>query len=137
VGDAFFVPGKPVPQPRHRVAVRGRFPAAYIPKNHAVHEWKRQVEACALAALNKWEIDREWNKDSALNMHAYFHLPRPKGNKTKRPTGRPDLDNLLKGVMDALSGVLWSDDSQVVWLASEKAWSDTKAAGVQIRVGHA
>lgn len=133
---AVFVPGKPVPQPRHRVAVRGRYATAYIPRDHPVHKWKRHVEAWAVERLKTWEIDEAWDMAGAFNVNATFFLPRPKSNKTPYPKGKPDLDNLLKGVMDALTGVLWSDDSQVVWLASKKAWADERAAGVQITVWH-
>ena len=133
---AFFVPGKPIPQPRHRVAVRGRFPTAYIPKEHPVHAWKRHVESCAVAVLNEREIVRQWDRECALHLILAFYLPRPKSNKTQLPRCRPDLDNLDKAVMDALTGLLWSDDSQVVWLASEKVWSDPKDAGVKVTVWH-
>ncbi len=31
-----------------------------------------------------------------------------------RPTTKPDLDNYLKAIKDALKGICWRDDSQVV-----------------------
>ena len=31
-----------------------------------------------------------------------------------RPVTRPDLDNYIKGIKDALQGIIWKDDSQVV-----------------------
>lgn len=43
-----------------------------------------------------------------------------------RPTTKPDLDNVIKGIKDALNGVWYKDDSQVVeyglvgkWYAEE------------------
>lgn len=33
---------------------------------------------------------------------------------TERPTGKPDLDNLVKNIKDIFKGVFWKDDSQVV-----------------------
>jgi Holliday junction resolvase RusA-like endonuclease len=33
--------------------------------------------------------------------------------------GKGDIDNLAKSVLDALNGVAYHDDSQVVWLQSE------------------
>ena len=41
-----------------------------------------------------------------------------------RPTGRPDLDNIVKLYADAFNGVVWRDDSQVVRVVSEKRYSD-------------
>ena len=41
-----------------------------------------------------------------------------------RPTGRPDLDNIVKLYADAFNSVVWRDDSQVVRVVSEKRYSD-------------
>lgn len=40
-----------------------------------------------------------------------------------RPTTKPDLDNTIK-ILDALNGVVWTDDALVVRLVAEKAYSD-------------
>lgn len=48
------------------------------------------------------------------------------------PTGRPDLDKLLRTVLDALTGIAWADDSQVVLLDGCKMYAD--AAGTEIRL---
>lgn len=39
------------------------------------------------------------------------------------PTGRPDIDNVSKAIMDGLNGVAWLDDSQVVVLVAAKCYS--------------
>jgi len=40
------------------------------------------------------------------------------------PTKKPDIDNVAKNYLDALNGVAWKDDAQVVSLACSKRWSD-------------
>ena len=40
-----------------------------------------------------------------------------------RPVTKPDTDNILKIVKDALNGVLWKDDAQVVSDKVEKFYS--------------
>ena len=40
------------------------------------------------------------------------------------PTKTPDLDNCLKAVSDALNGVVWIDDSQIVSVCAVKSYSD-------------
>lgn len=40
------------------------------------------------------------------------------------PTSRPDLDNYLKAVLDALNGIVFKDDSQVVILSALKQYGD-------------
>ena len=50
--------------------------------------------------------------------------PKSKPKKACWPTSKPDADNYAKLVLDALNGVLWRDDSQVVRLFVEKAYCD-------------
>ena len=45
-----------------------------------------------------------------------------KSNKTSEHTQRPDADNCAKLVTDALNGVAYLDDSQIVRLEVEKLW---------------
>ena len=68
-----------------------------------------------------------------------FYRDRPKGHfKTKKgaltseikdsapiyPTTRPDLTKLVRAVEDALTGVIWKDDSQVIEQANFKRYAD-------------
>ena len=50
-------------------------------------------------------------------------------------TGKPDCDNVAKAVLDALTGVAWDDDSQVVELVVKK-WNrtprETELMGVSV-----
>jgi Holliday junction resolvase RusA-like endonuclease len=39
-----------------------------------------------------------------------------------RPTGKPDLDNQIKLITDALNGVVYRDDAQIVRMAVEKVY---------------
>ena len=39
-----------------------------------------------------------------------------------RPSKRPDLDNYIKAIMDALTGVIWRDDSQVTSMYAAKCY---------------
>ena len=52
---------------------------------------------------------------------------------TTLPTGRPDVDNLAKQVLDALNGVLWLDDAQVVDLHERKIYSANPSTLIQVR----
>lgn len=55
-----------------------------------------------IATVESWEINEGYGVD--------YEPPKPLYKTT-----RPDLaDNLSKGMMDALSGLLWKDDSQIV-----------------------
>ncbi|WP_236575978.1 MULTISPECIES: RusA family crossover junction endodeoxyribonuclease [Paenibacillus] len=50
-----------------------------------------------------------------------------------RPTTKPDVDNYLKGVKDALKGVIWKDDSQVVEVFVQKRYSSRPRIEVKIK----
>ena len=43
--------------------------------------------------------------------------------------GRPDADNLLKAVADALNGVVWRDDAQIAEATISKRYDSAAAAG--------
>jgi crossover junction endodeoxyribonuclease RusA len=61
-------------------------------------------------------------KDGALRLRAPQHHTSP-----------PDLDKLLRAVMDALTGVVYRDDAQVVRTILSKSYADnTLAAGASI-----
>lgn len=55
-------------------------------------------------------------------VHIMCFLKRPKVQKTTHPITRPDLDNYAKGILDALNGHAWKDDSQVTSLLIEKRY---------------
>lgn len=75
-----------------------------------------------------------------------FGLPRPKGHwGTGRnadrlkpsapawPATKPDVDKLERAVLDALTGVLWADDSQVVMLSADKVYAPTPMTLVTVQ----
>ncbi|MAH46402.1 Holliday junction resolvase [Candidatus Pacearchaeota archaeon] len=49
-----------------------------------------------------------------------------------KPTGRPDLDNLIKLLADAMNGVVFKDDSQIVHLEARKDYCDEAKTFVYI-----
>lgn len=54
-----------------------------------------------------------------------FNLPKPKSmsKKVTEHTKKPDVDKLARGSLDAMKGVLWNDDSQVVSLYVTKQYA--------------
>ena len=51
---------------------------------------------------------------------------------SETPTGRPDVDNYAKAVMDALNGIAYNDDSQVACLTSRKQYAAAHGVLIQI-----
>ena len=70
----------------------------------------------------------EWQRppvEGPLQVQITVQLLKPKSKPKTRPswpTSKPDADNYAKLVLDALNGVLWRDDSQVVRLFVEKTY---------------
>jgi Holliday junction resolvase RusA-like endonuclease len=126
---SFFVSGKPVPQPRPRITVRGRHGVAYVPKGHPIHAWRAKVRERMLEIIAP-EILPFGNV--GLNVTMIFHMVKPKSNRQQRPIGRPDLDNLAKAVLDAGNGVAWRDDSQVTDLGVRKRWAEINGLWLNI-----
>ena len=50
----------------------------------------------------------------------------------RRPTKKPDADNIGKIIMDALNEVAYHDDAQVVELLVEKRWAELNSARIRI-----
>lgn len=111
----FVVPGQPVPQPRVRVSTRGGFARAYVPSKHPIHAYRQAVQLAAPKTLGS-----PGNAAYALDIEAVFARPAShstrRGLKADAPRFPPrcDWDNLGKGVCDALTGLIWLDDDQVV-----------------------
>lgn len=63
---------------------------------------------------------------------ACYPIPKSYSNKKRevaakdliKPTVKPDCDNIIKVVLDALNGVAYHDDSQVVAVVMKKKYAD-------------
>jgi Holliday junction resolvase RusA-like endonuclease len=112
---SFVIDGEPVAQPRPRFSARGGFARAYTPKAHPVNSYRQAIALLAKAAGAKPHTD-----SVVLDVVAVFARPKSHWNKAglkpdapARPKGK-DWDNVGKAVSDALNGVAYVDDDQVV-----------------------
>lgn len=58
-----------------------------------------------------------------LKVCFYFSAPKSKKDAEMRHTKRPDVDNLVKFVLDSLNGTFWKDDCIVFWIESKKLYT--------------
>lgn len=49
-----------------------------------------------------------------------------------RPVVKPDTDNYIKSTLDALNGLLWEDDNQIVDLSAHKYYSDHPRIEIEV-----
>jgi Holliday junction resolvase RusA-like endonuclease len=141
----FFVAGTPKGQPRPRAFVRnmgGKMVARVFDAGTA-EGWKSAVATAG-------EPHRPANPLTGPVVVALdFRMPRPRGHygsgknaanlKASAPTyhtGKPDVDNLAKAVLDALTHCSWwRDDAQVVALTVKRWWCRAgKQAGCAVYV---
>lgn len=122
---ACTVVGEAVPKGRPRARVRAGRPQLYTPERTEIGEawvrlcWVSQIGLTLLAGplqvriLVRKRIPKSWPE----------LMRRLAERGRKRPTGKPDADNLAKLALDALNGVAWLDDGQIVDLHVSKAYA--------------
>ena len=115
---SFFVPGVPVPR---KAPTFGNGHAYHDDRQHG---WKDTIHAYALAN----RPPRPYA--GPVRMVVEFYMV-GKGKKGYH-TDRPDFDNLCKITMDALTGVVFRDDSQVCDIHVVKRWDDVSESGISI-----
>lgn len=124
---AFFVPGDPVTQGSMKSIGRGRI--AHV-KGPELTAWRTAIAAAARAAGANAVGDHQ-----AVKVEATFWLPRPASVKRPFPSAKSDVDKLSRALFDALSGVAYVDDGQVVSLVVDKRYADDKhPTGVWVQV---
>lgn len=119
----FTVPGQPVGKGRPRFTRTGR---SYTPDKTTRYE-----NLVALAFREKYPHWTPWEGEVEMTMTTYFEIPQSWSKKKQekarahkiRPTKKPDLDNISK-MKDALNGIAWRDDAQVVHESNWKEYDD-------------
>lgn len=120
----FYVHGKPEPAGSKRAFVNPKTGKAIVTDANAKSKpWKQEVAQTARLALPEGFTPL----DGPVRLVVDFYVARPKGHYgtgknagTLRegapdyPTTKPDATKLLRGLEDALTGIVWRDDSQIV-----------------------
>jgi Holliday junction resolvase RusA-like endonuclease len=132
----FVVPGQPVGKGRPKFARRGNFMTAYTPEKTASYE--NLVKVKAQEAMQERAL-----VEGAVSVEIKLHVMIPESWSKKKqqaaishhvlPTSKPDADNVIKGIFDALNGIVWRDDKQVVDLTVVKRYALTAQAEVKVR----
>lgn len=127
----FTVHGTPQPKGSAR---------AFVPKG-----WTRAVVTSANPNLKNWEalVRTELQRvmtttspavlaelfEAPVSVTLIFRVARPKSlpKRVVHATKKPDLDKLVRGAIDAMNGVLFRDDAQVVAIGTRKLYADVAA----------
>lgn len=144
------VPGNPETKGSTKAFVvrrkNGVMGAAITNDNPDARAWEHRISYFARQTITK-------PRPGPMFVRAYFRFRRPKSHLLKsvdsagRPrlakdvseahVQKPDVDKLGRVVLDALTGVVYDDDAQVVGVELHKAWTVDGESGVHIRVEEA
>ncbi|MDQ7227320.1 RusA family crossover junction endodeoxyribonuclease [Staphylococcus haemolyticus] len=110
----------PIGSPRPRFRNTGRFVQTYMPASYTKHkDFIREQMPNVL-------LDGELK----VTLSFYFEPPKSWSNRKRLlaigqyKRTKPDIDNLIKTVLDAANDHLWKDDNQIVEIHSFKQYAE-------------
>ena len=124
-----IIPGVPVPKGSATAFYNKSLGRAMVVQSNAAKQ-KPWASMIAVMARDKWSFGPV---TTPVRLDMIFVMPRPKShlraNGTVKDafvrrdhTSKPDVDKLARCVLDALTGVVYADDSQVVGINASKCY---------------
>lgn len=130
----FVVPGIPAPQGSKRAFVRGGRVAL-------VESCARVKPYRALVGLAASQSRIGAPTGQPVEITIAFAFVRPKSHYTSKGAirtgapshpGKPDIDKLCRAVLDALTGILYHDDAQVIRLSATKGYGVAAQTAISV-----
>lgn len=139
-GIEFFIPGKPQGKARARTFYNPRLKRVQTitPDNTVLYE--NLIKMRFLEAVDSPLPLFDAGIPVRLELTIMYGVPRSASKKASaemllgavRPCKKPDADNVIKCVADALNGVAYKDDTQVCEVAARKLYSTIEGVRVHI-----
>ena len=137
LGDTITFLVEPVPKGRPRFHIQNGHVMTFTPR-------KTRTFESDIANIYVNQHGRFYEKGTALELTVVFYMPIPKSvSKTMRNnmikdfvkhTKKSDLDNLIKALLDALNGIAYADDAQIVKLSARKQYAETPRIELNISI---
>ena len=116
---------------------RPRFGGRVVYTDQKTKKYEMDIKSVASVLVKK----KASEKPMLLNIIAKISIPQswPQWKKMAAlngriaPTGTPDKDNIEKAVCDALNGVCWVDDSQIVGGETVKVYSEKPSIRIVVK----
>ena len=131
----FWVPGKPFGKQRPRVTRTGH---AFTPDKTVSYE-----NLIRMSFVHAYPSYTTIEGPVIMKIAAAFPIPESWTKKKKEAAikmkiypGKPDVDNIMKIVQDALNGIAYKDDAQIYDSGVTKYYSDTPRVHVIIIGGN-
>lgn len=107
---------------------RPRFFKGHAVTPQATRDYEKKVVNCYMA-----QNGTLYDTPVRVNITAYKKIPKSYTKKRVReilegiekPTSKPDVDNICKIILDALNGVAYKDDTQVIRLSISKKYTES------------
>lgn len=123
----FTIPGAPIGKARPVITKNG----AFTPKKTASYE--NLVKLAYPGGITENAVE--------VSIRAFYQVPKSKSKSQRErmlaggvwPMKKPDCDNIAKVILDALNGIAYLDDRQVVRLSVEKRYSANPRVEVCLR----
>jgi Holliday junction resolvase RusA-like endonuclease len=96
--------------------------------NSRLSSWTKDAKKAAMAARVPMVY-----KPHGVRMSVVVEFVRPKTVKQIVPSVKPDADKLLRAIFDALTGVAYADDSQVVDVTLTKIYGPVERVTVTVQ----
>ena len=134
----FEVPGSPIGQGRPKFSTINGHAVAYDPEKS--RKYKAYVKLLATQAMKEQGFTMI-DGPCCLDIMAFFEVPKSKSKKFREaalsgleyPTKKPDLQNIIKGIEDALNGLAYKYDALIVKLGVVKLYSEVPRVEVILR----
>ena len=100
----------------------------------------RQAERDFLSQAIQYKPKEPLNGALSIELTFYLAIPASKPKKWREgalngsilPAKKPDIDNLIKSVLDPMNSIFFQDDKQIIWLTAAKLYSVTPRTKVEI-----
>jgi len=132
----FKVDADPVGKQRARYVKRGNFVSTYTPEKTRTYE--ALLKEAAIEAMGASEP-----LETPVSLYLYIRVPIPKSctkkrlediaNGSEKPTKKPDSSNILKSVEDAMNGVVYKDDCQIINHHITKVYSSLSGVDICVK----
>lgn len=128
------VPGKIKGKGRPRFTVQDGYARAYTPKDTAVYE--NYIKTLFLEKYGAVQTEMAVE----IGIEAFMAVPKSTSKKKRQlmlagkmyPAKKPDIDNIIKAVLDGLNGTAYADDKQVVSLYTEKRYAESEYLRIKV-----
>lgn len=134
----FRVDGKVKAKQSVKFARVGNFVRKYTPKEMV--DYANWVKICFRNAYPNHLPSIFFEKQLEVQITACFEIPKSYSKKKRelalggfmRPTVKPDCDNISKNILDALNGLAYPDDKQIVSLIVLKKYTESPYVEIEI-----